>query len=103
MSVYGDWRLVVNSPMGKQHISVTLRDDGGTLAGVLTNDANKKTAEIFDGAVTGDEAQWKVSLQDVKMTMAFDVTATGDSMSGKVKAGRFGRFGVSGQRAALNP
>ncbi|NUP48628.1 MAG: hypothetical protein HOW97_15185 [Catenulispora sp.] len=100
MSVEGSWQLVVRSPMGKQHITVLLHDEAGALTGTLTNDANHKSAEIFDGSVAGDAVQWKVTLQDMPMTLAFQATVDGDTLDGKVKAGRFGRFGVSGRRVA---
>lgn len=100
MGVDGSWQLEVRSPMGKQHVTVALREEEGKLSGTLTNDANKRTAEIYDGQVAGAEVEWKVNLQEVRMTLAFNTTVDGDSMSGKVKAGRFGRFAVTGHRAA---
>jgi len=100
MSMEGSWRLVVRSPMGKQSITVALHDAAGRLTGTVTNDANHKTAEIFDGSAVGDTVEWKVTLQDMPVTLAFHATVDGDTLNGKVKAGRFGRFGVSGQRAA---
>jgi len=100
MSVEGTWRLAVQSPMGKQHLTLVLREDGGTVSGTQTNEANQRSAEIFDTRLTGDRLEWKVTLKEMRMTLAFDTTVTADALSGKVKAGLFGKFGVSGQRNA---
>jgi hypothetical protein len=99
MNVEGNWQLNVDSPMGKQQLTVDLHEEDGTLTGILTNNGNNMTTDIFDGSVHGDELQWKVKLQQIKVTLTFDTTVQGDTMTGKVKAGIFGKFSVSGKRA----
>lgn len=103
MDIEGSWRLVVLSPIGKQLITADLHVDGNTLTGTATNEANQKTAQVFDGCVSGDMAEWKITLQEMKLTLTFNVTVANDSMSGKVKAGHFGKFSVSGERVASRP
>lgn len=107
MSVAGTWRLVVDAPIGKQHLAVRLdggdgagdSDGAGTeLTGTVTNENNGLVADIFQGHAEGDELRWKITLQQVRLTLTFTVTVTGDTMSGKVKAGLFGRFTVRGER-----
>jgi hypothetical protein len=99
MSVDGNWRLVVQSPMGRQHLTVALHDDHGTLTGTLTNPERQLTADIFDGSVADSgELEWKVTLKQMKMTLVFTTTVAEDTMTGKVKAGLFGRFTVTGER-----
>lgn len=100
MSVEGTWRLTVQSPMGKQHLTLVLREDGGAVTGIQTNDANQRSADIFETRLAGDRLEWKVTLKEMRMTLAFDTTVTEDALSGKVKAGLFGKFAVSGQREA---
>ena len=53
---------------------------------------------FFDGSVRGDELQWKVTLKQMKMTLTFTASVDQDTMTGKVKAGMFGRFNVRGAR-----
>jgi hypothetical protein len=103
MDIEGSWRLVVLSPIGKQVITTDLHVDENTLTGTATNEANQKTAEVFDGSVSGDTAEWKITLQEMKLTLTFNVTVADDSMSGKVKAGHFGKFSVSGDRVESQP
>ena len=103
MDIEGSWRLVVLSPIGKQVIATDLRADGNALTGTATNEANQKTADVFDGSMSGDTAEWKITLQEMKLTLTFEVTVANDSMSGKVKAGHFGKFSVSGERVGSQP
>jgi hypothetical protein len=101
MGVDGNWQLVLNSPMGKQDVVLELKETGGQLTGVLVNKTNNLSTEILEGARDGDELRWKVKLPQGKMTLTFTTTVRDDSMSGKVKAGMFGSFTFTGQRAAL--
>ena len=100
MSVEGTWRLVVQSPMGKQNLTLVLHEDGGAVSGTQSNDAGQRSAEIFETRLDGDRLAWKVTLKEMRMTLSFDTTVEGDALSGKVKAGLFGKFAVSGQRDA---
>jgi len=100
MSVGGDWRLVLNSPMGKQDVLLTLKEEsGGALSGTVVNNTNNMTSDIFDGSFDGGEAQWKLKLSRGKMTLTFNASVRDDAISGKVSAGIFGKFDFSGQRA----
>lgn len=100
MSVGGDWRLVINSPMGKQDAMLTLKEEsGGALSGTLVNNTQNLTSEIFDGSFEGGQAQWKLKLTRGKMTLKFSATVQEDEISGKVSAGMFGNFTFTGQRA----
>lgn len=99
MSVDGKWNLVIESPMGKQQVVFDLTEADGTLTGTMVNTGANLTTEIFDGTVDGEAVQFKAKLPHLKMTVTFDLAAQGSQMSGKVKAGRFGGFKVTGERA----
>ena len=103
MSVDGNWQLVIDSPIGKQHVTVVLVEDAGTVTGTLTNNGNKLSTDIFDGSVNGDAVAWKVTLKQLKMTLTFDTTVAENRMAGKVKAGLFGKFPVTGERVNGRP
>jgi hypothetical protein len=98
MSVDGDWHLTIDSPMGKQNVVIGLTEESGKLTGTLLNKSNNMTTDIFDGSVDGEQLTWKAKLQQINMTLAFTTTVQDNTMSGKVKAGLFGNFKVSGQR-----
>jgi hypothetical protein len=98
MSVAGNWHLVLDSPMGEQKAAVELEEEDGELTGVLTNLGNNISSEIFDGEVDGNDLTWKIKLKQLRLTLAFTLTRADDRVQGKVKAGLFGSFDVSGQR-----
>lgn len=99
MSVDGKWNLVIESPMGRQQVSVDLVENAGTVTGTMVNTGQNLSTEIFDGTVDGDALRFKAKLPHLKMTVTFDLTVHGTELSGKVKAGKFGGFKVSGERA----
>lgn len=98
MSVAGNWHLVVDAPIGKQQLAVCLQESDGALSGTVTNEGNGLVADIFEGSVEDGELRWKITLKQVRLTLTFTVSVTGDAMAGKVKAGMFGRFAVHGER-----
>jgi hypothetical protein len=101
MNVDGDWELTINSPMGKQHVLVTLHESDGRLTGKMLNKGNRMSTDIFDGAVDAGTLTWKARMQMMNLTLTFTTSVDGDTMTGKVKAGVLGRVDVTGRRAEL--
>jgi hypothetical protein len=99
MDTGGKWNLIIESPMGKQDVSIDVTSDDGRLTGTLVNNGNKLSSDIFDGTADGNQLRFKVKLQQIKVTLSFDTVVDGETMSGLVKAGMFGKFKVSGRRA----
>jgi hypothetical protein len=98
MSADGNWNLVVTTPMGERHATLSVKTDGGALKGSQMADGN--SAEIFEGTVNGNDVAWKVSITDpMEMTLEFTGTVTGDNIGGSVKLGMFGSSSFSGTRA----
>src|SRR5882757_5901587 len=91
MSVDGNWNITVQSPMGAQPSTLSLKADGGTLTG--TQSAQGNTADIAGGKVDGDTVTWSNSITTpFPMTLEFTGKVEGDSLNGNVKAGAFGSF-----------
>jgi hypothetical protein len=98
MSVDGSWKIVVNSPMGKQESTLNLASSGGTLTGTASAQGN--TTDVKDGKVDGDNVSWSSAITTpFPMTLEFTGTVSGDTIKGKVKAGSFGSFDFDGARA----
>ena len=98
MSVDGTWNVTVNSPMGPQPSSLTLKAEGSSLTG--TQSAQGNTQPIANGKVDGNNVSWSNSITTpFPMTLEFSGAIDGDKISGSVKAGAFGSFPFSGQRA----
>jgi hypothetical protein len=98
MTADGNWNLVVSTPMGERHGSLSLKTEGTTLQGSQAADGN--STEIFDGTVNGNEISWKVLITDpMPMTLEFTGTVEGDEIAGTVKLGEFGDSSFSGIRS----
>ncbi|HEY5347312.1 MAG TPA: hypothetical protein VIJ72_03895 [Rhizomicrobium sp.] len=98
MAVDGKWEIVVNSPMGAQKATLDLKADGASLTG--TQVAPQGSMAIANGKVDGNNVSWSTAITSpMPMTLEFAGTVEGDAISGKVKAGAFGSFPFSGNRA----
>lgn len=98
MAVDGNWNLTMTTPMGERQATLSLKQAGGALTGTQGADGN--TAEIFDGTVSGDAVNWKVSITNpMPLTLEFIGTVSGDSMSGEMGIGPMGSFPFNGVRA----
>jgi hypothetical protein len=98
MSVDGNWKITMTTPMGDRNADLSLKADGGTLTGTQAADGN--SGEIFDGTVTGDDVAWKLKITDpMPLTLAFTGKVEGDSMSGEMGIGPMGSFPFTGSRA----
>lgn len=96
--VDGVWECVTKSPLGDQKSTVTVKSDGDSWTG--TNVGAMGTAEINDGKVSGNMLTWTMQMT-VPMPMTLDCEATidGDSLTGTIGAGAFGKFPMTGTRA----
>lgn len=98
MSVDGTWNVTVNSPMGPQPSTLTIKAEGDSLTG--TQSAQGNSQPIANGKVDGDNVSWSNSITTpFPMTLEFSGKVEGDKISGTVKAGAFGSFPFSGGRA----
>ena len=96
MAVDGNWNITLSTPMGERKTTLTLKSAGGTLTG--TQGADGKSAEIFDGTVSGDDVNWKVSITNpMPLTLEFIGKVSGDSMSGEAGIGPMGNFPFRGR------
>ena len=98
MSVDGNWKITMSTPMGERKATLTLKAAGGTLTGTQGADGN--SGEIFDGTVSGDDVAWKVSITNpMPLTLAFTGKVTGDTIGGEMGIGPMGSFPFKGVRA----
>ncbi len=98
-TIDGQWNVVMKPPMGpQQEMVATFQTDGGALTGKL--DSPEGTQE-FAGTVDGNRLKWEMKVtQPVCLTLKYDLTVDGDTLSGKCKLGLLGSAKVSGTRAA---
>lgn len=93
----GNWKIVVNSPVGVQEGAFQFRTEGRVLKG--TSQGPEGFKEVKDGTVDGDSVTWKVDIKKpITTTLSFSGKVDGDALAGKVKAGLIGPFSFSGVR-----
>lgn len=97
MTVSGTWNCVVDSPMGKQKSVLTLVEEGGAVTG--DNAGPMGTTPIVEGSAQGDAVTFKTEMTvPFPMTLTWAVMITGDTLSGEVEAGPFGKSPLTGTR-----
>lgn len=98
MSVDGAWSVTINTPMGAQQGTLNLKSEGSSLSGSLGGPQG--TMELVDGKVDGNSLTWSANMtQPMPMKLEFKATVDGDSISGEVELGAFGKATFSGSRA----
>ena len=98
MSADGIWNVTMDSPMGAQQVTLTLKTEGDKLSGKLGGPQGEM--EFTDGTVDGNNLAWTVKLEQ-PMPMEIETTATvdGDTLAGESKLGSFGTAKLTGTRA----
>ncbi len=98
MSIAGDYKVTMNSPMGAQDATLTLAVDGDSLSGKIAGPQG--TQEFDGGTIDGNALAWKINMtQPMPMTLEFDANVDGDAIKGNVKLGSFGNATFEGSRA----
>jgi len=97
MSANGSWKTTINSPMGVQQGTLTIKTEGAAFTGTM---AGAQGSQDISGKVDGDTLTWGAKLtQPFPIYLEFTVKVTGDAMEGSVKAGAFGSSPLKGERA----
>lgn len=98
MSVDGNWNITMTTPMGERQATLSLKSAGSALTG--TQSAEGNSAEIFDGAVNGNDVSWKIDITNpMPLTLAFSGKVEGDAIAGEMGIGPMGSFPFKGVRA----
>jgi hypothetical protein len=87
----------MNTPMGAQAGTLTLKSNGGSLEGELNG--AQGVAPIEDGKIDGNSLSWAVTAQQLAMKIMFTATVDGDKISGEAELGTFGKATFEGTRA----
>ncbi|MEM1133603.1 MAG: hypothetical protein AAGH53_11750 [Pseudomonadota bacterium] len=99
MSVAGSYDCVTKSPMGDQTSVLTVNVDGDSWTG--ENAGQMGTLEITDGKVDGSTLTWTMDMKvPMPMKLECEATVDGDSLTGTVNAGAFGKMAMTGTKKA---
>ena len=97
MAIDGTYKIVIESPLGNQQTTLTLKARGAVLDGSSESSLGKAT---FTGKVSGDEVSWDSEINSPigKMLLSFKGKIKGADFTGEVKAGNFGTYHFQGKR-----
>jgi hypothetical protein len=93
------WALTIATPVGPQYGTLHLRHTDGGWEGEVTSDDEimPLSALIREGS----HMNWTLQLmRPLRLTLKFDVTITGEQMTGKARAGFLLASNVSSKRTA---
>lgn len=100
-SIAGTWDLKIKTPIGSLAVLCTFT----STAGVITGSAESKDETVpltdiaCEDAADGQHVTWRQSVtKPMRLNLEFDVTITGDTLTGHSRAGRLPRSGVTGTR-----
>lgn len=95
--VDGDWLMTVDTPMGPQVSTLSLKADGDRLTGQVKGAMGVLPLEA--GRIDGDRLSWTINATiPFPMALEAEATVAGDAISGGVKAGAFGTSPMSAVR-----
>ena len=98
MSYTGNWKIIINSPMGNQESTLSLSEAADKLTGRQSSMFG--SGDIQNGAVDGRKATWSIEMTSpIAITLKFSAQVDGDAISGTVNAGAFGDSPFEGFRA----
>jgi len=97
MAVDGIYKIEIDTPMGKQESTLTLKTAGDKLSGTMASPMGDMD---FTGAVNGDDVTWNMEINSPMgaMKLEYKGKVSGDDISGEVKAGDFGSSPFRGKR-----
>lgn len=89
VDVTGDWLLTMTTPQGERTSDVTFVQDGEKLTVTVKSQRGESTGE---GTVKGNAIEWTITRSTPRgeMTITYNGTVEGDTMSGEVQMGGFG-------------
>jgi hypothetical protein len=97
----GTWDLIIHTPIGKQRVALELSTEDGVLRGVARDLRSGEEVVLTDLVLDGDRLTWAQSItKPMWLNLTFDVTVSGDELTGRSKAGRLPSSRVVGRRTA---
>lgn len=95
----GQWDVTLDTPIGKMAVLFDITEDGGVVRGTASSD--KETVDFLDAVADGNRLTWSQAVTTpMKLTLKFDVTVDGDTMTGTSKAGMIPASKVTGTRTS---
>lgn len=101
--IIGSWQLHMKTPVGTITADYTFTQTPDGISGMASGTGEETplrdiAVEPADG---GEHVTWRQSItRPLRLNLDFDITVTGDTLTGHSRAGRLPRSRVSGERRA---
>lgn len=97
----GSWNVTISTLIGDLIAVFNITDEDGVIGGTASTDA--ETVEILDAVADGNRLTWSQNVTTpMRLTLKFDVTVDGDTMTGTSKAGILPASKVNGRRSSAS-
>jgi hypothetical protein len=97
VSIVGDWDVTIKTPIGSLAVVYTFTPTDHGMVGSATH--RGAVVALQDISTEGDRVTWHQSVtKPMRLNLDFDVTVSGDTLTGHSKAGRLPRSAVTGTR-----
>lgn len=98
MAVDGKYKIEINTPMGKQEATLTLKSAGAKLSGTMESTMGR--TDFTGGTVKGDEVSWSMDINSPmgSLALTYRGKVVGSDISGDVQAGSFGSSPFKGKK-----
>jgi hypothetical protein len=94
----GSWDVTIATLIGDLAAVFNITEQDGVIGGTASTDA--ETVEILDAVADGNRLTWSQNVTTpMRLTLKFDVTIDGDTMTGTSKAGILPTSKVYGSRS----
>jgi hypothetical protein len=95
----GLWDVTLSTPIGKMAVVLDIADQDGVIRGTAATSDEK--VDFIDPVAEGNQLTWTQNVTTpMKLTLKFDVTVDGDTMTGGAKAGPMPASKLAGTRRA---
>jgi hypothetical protein len=91
------WELTLQSPMGPQVMTAQIVRSSDTFSGTVSS--AEMGVQDISGDVAGNTLTWTLSLtKPMSIKLGFEATVEGETLTGRVKLGMFGKAALTGKR-----
>lgn len=96
--ITGTWRLRMRTPIGTIDADYRFEEAEGVLTGTATGSGERVL--LADVTADGNRVTWSQRItKPIRLNLTYDVTVTGDHLTGHSRAGRLPPTPVTGERA----
>lgn len=95
----GTWNIVIATPIGKQSVVLDISTRDGTVQGTARQ--GEEVVPLLDPVIDGQRLCWTQNVtRPLRLSLRFDVTVEGSTMTGTAKAGILPTSKLTGQRVS---